>query len=53
MRRLSEYKRKVINIAPFVEQKDERKAAKIVYPKIEKVQEAKEEEEERIDENPE
>lgn len=43
IRRLNEYKRKVINIAPFIEQKEEHKAPKIIYPKIEKVEEQKEE----------
>ena len=37
IRRLKEYKRKVINIAPFIENKDEKKAPRIIYPKIEKM----------------
>lgn len=33
-RRLSEYKRKILNIAPFIEPKEEIKAPRILYPKM-------------------
>ena len=36
-RRLNEYKRKMLNIAPFIEVKEEKKAPKITYPKPPKI----------------
>lgn len=33
-KRLKDYKRKIINIVPFIEQKEEKKAPRILYPKI-------------------
>ena len=44
-KRLSEYKRKIINITPFVLDKEEKKAPKVLYPKVERQEEQKEEEE--------
>ena len=40
--RLEEYKRKIINIVPFHEPKQEKKAPRIIYPKIERFEEPKE-----------
>ena len=34
--RLKEYKRKILNISPFIEPKEEKKPPKILYPKIPK-----------------
>lgn len=43
IRRLNEYKRKIINIAPFIEVKDEVKPPRVLYLKPVIIREVKEE----------
>lgn len=49
-RRLNQYKRKILNIAPFIQPKQEKKAPKILYPKMPRFDPKIDEPEEPVDE---